>query len=270
MDDLLSTDPIEKFRDKFVPILRLSQYFSFIDANIGKFLETDHRITTLRSRWVDFNIKMDRTLSHLDKGLSQARTFYIHNDDEFAGLGLDKKMTDAHAKLLLDSSFQVRAAKNAQKAAAQFHSAANSLETLVLPLLPQLAHDLTQYVEEYIERHLIAQKRKKYWMVPSIVLDWTIGANDPPPWHIKEVEVLPSDIQTGGALLRELPSLLEEMSAHFSRLSGLKPSDMVRLGYSSMEDLKRLYATRLTCSRFLMEMDNKAGALNDAFITGTI
>jgi hypothetical protein len=236
---------------------------------VGTFLKRDPNAAALRGFLVAFNAQMRKVTSHLDSAVSSARFYYTHNHEEFAGRDLVPEITEAHVQKLLDPNFQGYAIRYARGASLEFQAAAKALRENALPHLPSLSKELDSFVGDFCDRYHKLQERATSW-VPSILWDIAQGSVSPTTLNIAEVELLPQDIRTVGALLDQFPPLLDEMSIHFLRLSELTPAELESNGYSTMTDLKHLYSTRMECAKLLREIDNSTDSMSLAFVTGLV
>lgn len=236
---------------------------------MGEFLKRDPNADALRGFLVAFNVPMKKVTSHLDRALSFARLYYTHNHEEYAGDDLVPEVTEAHVQRLLDPKFQSVAIGYARDASLHFQSAAKALQENALPHLPPLSKELDSFVKDFCDRYHKLQEREASW-VPSVLWNVVQGSVSPTTWNIAEVKVLPQDIQTGGALLEQLPPLLNEMSIHFLRLSELTPAGLESNRYSTVTDLKHLYSVRISCANLLREIDNSTDSMSLAFVTGLV
>lgn len=125
----------------------------------------------------------------------------------------------------------------------------------MLPRRPDIEEALRKYVDEYDYRHYTMQERSQSW-IPSFLQDIIWGANDPTTWNISEVTVLPHDFNEGAKNLKKLPELLDRTQAHFKQLGELDMNRVDSLGYSTIQDLHRLYRDRLRCHSLLRIMDD--------------
>jgi hypothetical protein len=263
----LTPTPIETRHREFAGIGILGELFRFIDVNIGILLKKDSHTTTLREYLVAFNTPMYELVGLIEEGLSHARVSYTHNDDELVGRNLDPEITEAQAQILLDKKFQKQVVKYAKLAAARFQSAAKTLAEVAIPRLPDLQTEIHQYIREYHVRYEEMCWRKKVWL-PNVLLNFIFGSYDPVPRDFASVANMPEDIDQFKKRLPELVSFLEGMASHFLQLSELSMNDIVSLGYSKPEDLRRLYRDRLICSQLLRDMHNINIPFTRTFSTG--
>lgn len=77
--------------------------------------------------------------------------------------------------------------------------------------------------------------------------------------------MLVEEVAAGVELLRKLLTFCDHMLAHFSQLSELQPEDLPHLGYSTLDDYKRLYAIRIECTRALLQVGLAHSAIRMAF-----
>jgi hypothetical protein len=216
---------------------------------------------------VPFNRHMHLFVRATQETFVYGHTCYIHNQDELTGDAIPEVITGDHARALLDSGLQGRILENAREAAGYAAKAAEILRRDALQYLPELDRELSAFVEGYIERSRITNERSQSW-VPSLIQDFFLGAITPVTFDVSQVEALPRDLKIGSGLLMELPVLFEELATHYTLLSKLSQSDMVSMGYSSTDDLRRLYSDRLTCARYISEMDRMTWSLDRAFASG--
>ena len=195
------------------------------------------------------------------------REFYANSIEEYEG-HFPEVITEALVHKLLDPSAYLRQViPSIKDTITSLEKAIGILQAEVIPQIPDVQRELERYVEGYKKRHLQIQARDQSW-VPNFVQDAIWGKVDPIYWNPEEVEVLPVDGVAGGELLRQVPTFLEHMQAHFSQLSQWDLSDLPHFGYSTMEDFKRLYAVRVECSDALLRMHEMQDTIQQPFLRG--
>jgi len=190
-----------------------------------------------------FNIHAFKVVTNFSVALTNGRSFYVHDDAESI-------IDNEKAQRLLDPKFQSRAKERAAYAAMKLECAHQLLVQEVLPRLPDIGKALKEYVDEYSHRHRIMLERSRSW-IPSGLQDIIMGVNDPTTHNISEVIVLPDDFDAGAENLKKLPEFVSRMQAHFKQLSELDMNQVGSLGYTTIQDLHRLYRDRLQCYSLL-------------------
>jgi hypothetical protein len=181
------------------------------------------------------------------------RSFYVYDEAEFKARNIPDIIDDEKAQRLLDPKFQSNRKECASYAAMKLECARQALVQDVLPRLPDIGKALTEYVDGYSHRHCIMQERSRSW-IPSGLQDIIWGVNDPTTRNISEVAVLPDDFDAGATNLKKLPEFLDRMQAHFEQLGELDMSQVGSLGYTTTQDLHRLYRDRLQCHSLLRSL----------------
>lgn len=263
---VLTPGPIRSFYDEYSRLASIGQHFSFINTTLCTFLEYDSQADRVRRFLAPFNKQMCRCVSSIQEGLTHGRITYTHNQAELTDDKFPDPVTDEHAQTLLDEYLQGLILANARKTAGYFADAAMSLRE-ALNCLPDFERELLGFVDGYSERSRISNERSQSW-VPFLVQDFFLGPVSPPTLDASQVEVLPQDLSTASKLLGELPNFFDRISEHFTRLSELKQSEIASLGYSSLGDLRRLYSDRLTCNKYILEMDTLTWEMDRAFAYG--
>ena len=242
------------FQQEFVSISTLGYNFKFINGTICSFLAEDTHADKLRALLEPFNLHAFEVANDFHEALKRGQWFYVHDKEEWKDPNISEIITDEKAQKLLDPEFQSIARERAMDAVAELESASQLLVREVLPRLPDIEKALKEYVDEYNYRHYIMQERSQSW-IPSLLQDIIWGVNDPTTWNISEVTVLPDDFDAGAKNLKKLPDLFDRMRAHFKQLSELDINRVGLLGYTTIEDLHRLYRDRLQCHCLLRIMD---------------
>jgi hypothetical protein len=250
----LTPEPIQQFHLEFIRISTLFYNLFFINETIGELLEDDNGADRLRSFLRPFNNHMFNVNFAFSETLLRARFYYAHTHEEIEGKSAPEKITPLQAQRLLDPAFQKTRIKDARCALTQLDIAIRGIQEDCLHRLPKIGQELNLFISEYAVRHRIMQERSQSWL-PSIALDAIWGKHDPPTLSLEEVQGLLKNFQLGSKGLRQLIPLFVRMRAHLSRLSELDPTQMNVLGYTTVDDLVRLYRDRLTCHNILRDMD---------------
>ncbi|KIM28954.1 hypothetical protein M408DRAFT_329005 [Serendipita vermifera MAFF 305830] len=142
---------------------------------------------------------------------------------------------------------------HARTAADQAAKAAKIIREEVMPVLPQLEHDLEDYVESYLAR-VSMNKQRQESLVPLIIQNALFGTIAPTPWSEEQVKDLPGHLRLGKDLFNQLPAFLDNFEVHCRRLLGIQPKQLADLGYVTFDDAARLYQDRLKCNQALAHM----------------
>ncbi|KAG8810711.1 hypothetical protein FRB91_001563 [Serendipita sp. 411] len=264
IDTLLTPAPIQSLYEEFNLLVPLGNHFGFIGSTVFTYLREDTHAETLRKTLATFNEHGTDMVSEIGEGFIRSRSFYSHRHEEYSGKDIPVNITDEHARKLMDPMFQKRSKSDAQMAAKLWGNAAKILRTRVLPGLPRLQQELDAYIQDYCTRHHIIEEREQS-ILPYFMQDWLWGAIEPVRWNREEVELLPSDCETGGKLLRRLVGFLDRMEAHFLRLSQLELSELATSSFSSLSSLRDLYSNRVACIVILNRMDDMYAPMEKAF-----
>lgn len=251
---ILTPSSIQPLRDEFANILVFGSNFSFINTTVCGFLEKDQHAAELRSILEPFNGHMYVACFEFSEVMSYLRHFYVHNSDEFLSEKLPDSITEEQATIFFTPAFRTRCAEFLESALSSLQNVVQIMENEIIPRLPFLEKALDDYVEECIERDEIEQERSQSW-IPTMIQDVLWGKNDALRWNISEIKALPNDLVVGGGVLRKLPEFLGRLRGLILQLSQLDSNRLAQLGYTTTDDLRRLYMDRLICHRILDEME---------------
>ncbi|KIM20074.1 hypothetical protein M408DRAFT_334148 [Serendipita vermifera MAFF 305830] len=231
-------------------------------------LRDDSHANQLRATLMNINEPMDSVSDKLTLALVKAHNFYAHKW-KATSAGGTTHVTKELASKLLEPEFQASAIKKAREAATQAAEAAKVVREDVIPLLPRLEADLENYLLDYTDRTTAIEERRRSW-IPSFFLNLIWGTVDPTPWHLNEVQGLQHRLSAANYQLRRLPAFFDNLELHFKRLSELSSEKLPGLGYTTSDDLVRLYQDRIKCDQILRHMDNSWYSAGRAFAFGAL
>ena len=206
----------------------------------------------LRATLRNFCSSMKDASACLFDALHDSAWFYVHSYEELTKRDLPAA-DNRNTFVLLEAEFQAAAVEEARNIATLAARAAKTIREEVLPILPQLEKDLGEYVADYISRRNSIEERKKSW-IPSVLQDAIWGSLGPLRRGMVEVEKMPQNLSDASRLLRKLPAFLDRFGLHFRRLSEITSQQIFDLGYTSSDDLNRLYRDRLVCNHIAESM----------------
>jgi hypothetical protein len=265
---LLTTAPVQTLSDEIIRISALAPHFSALNLAILHRLRADSHANQLRTTLVKFNDYIDTAAEQMRVSLFTAAIFYAHEKGEItAPRDGYSQLTKERVATLLEPKFQEDAVKRARAVAEQVANAA-SIVRKVLPLLPQLKTELDEYVKNYLDRVSTRERRKGSWI--RSFMDSVFGDPvAPTPLKPAEVSALPQHLSDGANLLDLLPAFFDTMELHFRRLSEIRSEQVFDLGYTTTEDLTRLYQDRLICITILQGMGRTWTPVIKAFSSPT-
>ena len=216
-------------------------------------LESDPHADNLRATLTEFDISMSSASEEIYSSLTSGQRFYVHDLDEYTSVNVGPEVAAERAKEILSPEFQARVLKFARGAVTSAANAAKIIRGRAIPLIPLIEKDLEEYLSGYLSRADIQKAREKSWM-PSILQDMLMGSLAPTPVNPEDVRQLQEQLAESRDLLRQLPAFLDNLELHFRRLSDLKVEEVAKQGYTTFDDLSRLYYDRLCCNYALKGM----------------
>jgi hypothetical protein len=261
---------VECLKDELEQITRLGPHLSDVTAGIfGLQLRQDKRADKLIAAMSKFCVPMHLASWEIIYTFEFAANFYLHTREERRGFCYNPgPITPARVAKLLEPDWQAKALLRARRAASQAAKAAKAVREHALPLLPQLEQELDDYVANYVARATSIEERKKSW-IPSVLQNALWGAIKPPHWTEKHVQTYPSHLSTVTHMLHKLPTFLDNMELHFRRLSEVDSQQLLEYGYTTPNDLTRLFKDRLICQdaacSFFLYWDPLCSAISIGF-----
>jgi len=216
-------------------------------------LESDPHADNLRATLTEFDIAMNTASEEIRNSIASGQQFYVHDLDEFTSFNVSPKVAAERMKNILSPEFQATILKFARKAVKSAATAAKIIRGRAIPLMPLIEKDLEDYVSSYLSRVSIKKAREKSW-IPSIIQDILRGSIAPTPVNPEDVRQLREQLAEASDLLRQLPTFLDNLELHFRRLCDLKVEEVAKQGYTTFDDLTRLYNDRLNCNYALSSM----------------
>ena len=229
-------------------------------------LEEDSHADQLRATLMQFNTPMDSASLGITSCFTAGVIFYQNEEERRIE---QRPITQEMVGRLLRPDFQARRISLARRGMSKAAAAAKTIREEVLPLLSQVQKDLEDYVSDYIARDALKRERKRSW-VPSLLQNAIEGEIDPTPWEIGEVKQFPQRFAIASDLLRRLPSFLDNVELHFRRLIELNGEQIHEYGYTTFDNLVRLYQDRLLCSFIFSEMRLSWVSADKAFGAGAL
>ncbi|PVF95582.1 hypothetical protein CPB86DRAFT_738569 [Serendipita vermifera] len=208
-------------------------------------LDEDEHSLNLRAALEPLNGHMYLLNELMEFCIEKFEVYYTHSFTKFCQKGLPNTITDEQVAVLLDSAFQREIRQQLEEAIELIDISINILNEEVVPRLPQIERELAAFVEDYTKRYRMYEQRSRSWSFGR-VKDILFGPSTfPCEWKVDEVQGFPGILAPARASVERLGPFLERLRLHLLRLSQLKPSELPGLGYSNMEDFRRLYMDRL-------------------------
>jgi hypothetical protein len=170
-------------------------------------------------------------------------------------MAFNQPVTQERIARLLSPDYQSRALDLIEDVIGFCEKLSESLQKEVMPSVSDVVDELNSFVEEYIDRDEQMQARALLWL-PNLVLDYLWGPCDPVTLPVAQIKPLPDDFAASIQALKRIPSFLENLRLHFQRLRDVSKTGIKSLGYSSVEDVERLYKDRLICVQYAIMMQN--------------
>jgi len=234
-------------QEQLKKLYNLGHQFYAINTIVLYQLESDPHADNLRATLIEFGNSMNSASEEIGNSIACGRQFYVHDRDEFASIDVSPEVAAERAKNILSPEFQALVLKFAREAVTSAANAAKIIRGRAIPLMPLIEKDLEDYVSDYLFRVDIKNARAKKW-VPSTIQDILGGSIAPTPVNPEDVRQLREQFAEASDLLRQLPLFIDNMELHFRRLYDLKVEEVVEQGYTTFDDLNRLYHDRLDCN----------------------
>jgi hypothetical protein len=263
---LLTPAPVQALKTELDPISDLGPHLYAIFTGVRLDLEEDPHADRLRETLVRFNTPMSSASYKIGACLIRGIIFYDHKE---ATGNTPMPITQKSVRRLLEPDFQARVIQFARQAMLDAAAAAKTIREEGLPQLPQVRKDLEDYVSDYVTRDALKREREKS-RVPSFLWNAIEGKIDETPWEIGEVQQFPQRFAIASDLIRRLPSFLDNLELHFRRLTEISSQEMVEHGYTTFDDLVRLYRDRVLCSFIFSEMQFNWFSAHRAFGIGSV
>jgi hypothetical protein len=252
LEELVTPIPVQKLRNKFDESIRFGQYFTSITAMMFIYLREDKCGNRLRNTLLPFDGHLCLAMQEMQRALDYATSYYAHIR-ETGEEDLTNTLTEQHVQMFLDKISRKNQIIYGQVILASLEEAIPILRDQALPLLPEIEIELEDFVKGYRERDDMAQKRAESW-IPFGVQDFIWGSLEPTTKDVSEIAILRLYLERGTLYLQKLLKFLEDLKDHFQRMTSLTRADYEVLGYSSIEESRRLHANRLRCSSLFLEM----------------
>jgi hypothetical protein len=254
VDLLLTPAPLECLNDELDQISLLGPHFYVIAGDISFDLRKDRRADKLMAALNNFCLLMYSASEEIHDTFRLAYNFYLHSPEERRGPHYNPgPITEARVAKLLEPEFQAKALVYARKTASQAAKASKALREHALPLVPQLEQELDSYVTDCVARSSLIDERKKS-RIPSVLQDAIWGVIEPPPRTQSGIKTYTSHLSIAMRMLHKLPAFLDNLELHFQRLSEVDSQQILEYGYTTPNDLTRLFKDRLLCQRAVEQM----------------
>ena len=250
---LLTAAPVLSLQEQLKKLHNLGHQFYAINGMVHYDLESDPHVDNLNATLTEFNISMNSASEEVRNSIASGQMFYVHRD-EFTSFNVSPEVAAERATKILSPKFQAKILKRACEATTSAANAAKITQGRPITLMPLIEQDLEDYVSDYLSRVDFKKAREKKW-IPSTIQDILGGSIAPTPVNPEEVKQLREQFAEASGLLRWLPAFLDNLELHFQRLCDLNVEEVVKQGYTTFDDLIRLYYDGLNCSHILHSMD---------------
>lgn len=219
---------------------------------------------------------MHISVASIERALAAAGSFYSTEPEEYRHGSLGRQATQEDATKLFDPSYQTRILAHATEVVHECEVASIHARSARAKLVLASQH-FTAYIQMHQERNEISQKRSES-ILPMFVYDiqdFLWGKTDLTPLTAEQVQELATSFVEGTAFFssgdkNSLLQFIDNLQAHFQQFRQIAttPEGLLTLGYSNLEDYKRLYQERLQCIDIIAHMQNDWLRVTRPFVYG--
>jgi hypothetical protein len=269
----LTTIPIANLQEELHHLAtEIGEGFMKIRFVIFRELQKDTHLDKTREEMLPFLRSMYQAAVCIQETLAFASGFYAN---QRGGVSPDiwcRDISDEDVRKLFDPKHLATILVYALHIPRRCADTIQHVETAI-PLLSGFSRALTSAVENYRDCDKVYKKRSQSWL-PSALLDVLHGERDDflSKGRFEEMEGLLAFFATGCSYLEgdkgsKLIDFIRRWQVHFRRLYEVSqdPGGMAALGYTTMDDFRRLYQERLKCLPYIAAMQRDWGLCMAAF-----